>query len=210
MQALLAAALRRAGARPPRAPRVRRRAGSGRARTAYRRRPRSPTFRGGNQRVLDASLVEMVEHLVARERNAAQIRRRFDHLDGVEVAHACESALTLLDQCLERLHRRFERMFAGPVQEIEIHVLAPESLQRCAARPTTFHVGGVARQDFRRNEEPFARKPADRFADQLLDVVRRRTSPPCPGGPSPTRCRARIARCASSRAVPLSGMFHVP
>src|SRR5262245_33243071 len=77
----------------------------------------------GKDVVLDGALLEMVENLVARDATRAGDRRHRLELVDREVADAPAPDLAVATEALEAGHRVFERMRAGPVQEVAVEVI---------------------------------------------------------------------------------------
>ena len=134
---------------------------------------------------------------------------RFEHLSRVEVAHADESRLPLLDEARSARIVSSSGCELGQCKQIEIEVVAAQAPQAALGSRDRSGVGCVARQHLGRDEEPLARCPRSR----------RRPAPrrvPVPYISAVSRCvipssmPRRSARCASRKPAPLSGMFHVP
>src|SRR5690349_21026950 len=112
----------------------------------------------------------MIENLIARQRRIAEITCSFEHLVRIEVADADETRLALLHECQKGAHRFLERMSAGPVEEIAVEIITSQPLQAPVRSTQRSGITRIARQNFRCDEETFARNSSYRFADELLDA----------------------------------------
>src|SRR5262249_37288931 len=85
------------------------------------------------EEMLGVALVEVVEHLVARDRARADDRDRILEIRGVEVADAPRADLPLLLQLFERAEGLLERTRPAPVEHVEVEVIGAEPAEALLA-----------------------------------------------------------------------------
>src|SRR5262245_61768983 len=86
-----------------------------------------------NHRVLDGTLLEMIEHLVAGDATrACQPHGQFE-LFGVEIAQPEEANLSIGDELLKCAQRLRKRMRPRPVQKVEVEMIRAQATQAVLA-----------------------------------------------------------------------------
>ncbi len=124
----------------------------------------------GDHRMLDGSLPEVVEDLVAREAALPGDLAGLLQVGHVEIAHAPGKDLPGLPERLEGREGLLQRVRTPPVQEIGIQPVGAEAGERPLAGRDRAGPRGVLGEDLR-DQEDLVASPGDRLAHDLLGVA---------------------------------------
>jgi len=114
--------------------------------------------------MLDRTLLQVVQHLIARRVPRTRDRRDLFEIRNVEVAHAPGQDLAGPDQCVEGLDRFLQGMGTAPVKQVAIQPVGSQARQGFLACRESAPLRGIARQDLG-DEEDFIAPAGDRLCD---------------------------------------------
>jgi hypothetical protein len=121
----------------------------------------------GQEVPLDATMTQIVEHLVGDGSRAAGDGPEVGHVVGVEVADAEVTDLARPIEHLERRYRFGERDVAAPMQQVEVEPVRAQTAQALLAGDYRPLAGRVARKDLAYQED-LVSSSGNGLAHQLL------------------------------------------